>query len=74
MGSGREINVLLYFVGSVSIFFGNLSQEDDAFCQNKTSQLQCEETSVLTVAKEQMTVVRSSLQTVGYRPSDLAAK
>jgi hypothetical protein len=72
---GGKINeVFFILLGRFQISSGTLSQEDETFCQNKTSQLQSEQTSVKTVATEQVIVLRSSLQTVGYRSADVAGK
>ncbi|PNF43974.1 hypothetical protein B7P43_G00917 [Cryptotermes secundus] len=62
------------FIGTVSkILFGTLSSEDADYYQNKISELESEQLSMLKVAKEQMTVVRSTLQTVNYTLVDIAA-
>ena len=73
MHSGREVkNVLFIFLVLFKKFYSG--QDDESYCQNKISRLQSEQLCMLTVAKKQMTVVRSSLQTVGYRSADVAAK
>jgi hypothetical protein len=53
--------------------FGTLSSEDADYYQNRISELETEQLSMLKVAKEQMTVVRSTLQTVNYTLVDIAA-
>jgi hypothetical protein len=50
-----------------------LSSEDADYYQNKISELESEQLSMLKVAKEQMTLVRSTLQTVNYTSVDIAA-
>jgi hypothetical protein len=52
--------------------FGTLSSEDADYYQIRISELS-EQLSMLKVAKEQMTVVRSILQTVNYTLVDIAA-
>ena len=64
-------------IGQMASVLKNLQKATVTFTfysQNKKSQLQSEQISILTVAKEQMTVVRTSLQTVGYTSVDVAAK
>jgi hypothetical protein len=62
------------FIRSVSkILFGTLSSEDAGYYQNRISDLESEQLSMLKVTKEQMTVVRSTLQTVNYTLVDIAA-
>jgi vacuolar-type H+-ATPase subunit I/STV1 len=72
--SERSKRGVFNFVGSSSkILFGTLSDEDATYYKNKISELHSEQISVLKVAKEQMMVVRSSLQTVNFTLADVAA-
>jgi hypothetical protein len=50
-----------------------LASEDADYYQNKISELESEQLSKLKEAKEQMTVVRFTLQTVNYTLVDIAA-
>jgi hypothetical protein len=60
-------------VGSVSkILFGTLS-DDATYYKNRISKLQSEQLSMLKLTKEQMIVVRSSLQIVNFTLADVAA-
>jgi hypothetical protein len=71
--SKRDKRGVFNFVGSISkILFGTLSTEDADYYQNKISELESEQLSMLKVAKEQMTVVRSTLQTVNSTLADIA--
>jgi len=73
MLSGREVrNVLFSCLVLFQKFYSG--QGDETYCQKKIGQLQSEQISMLTVAKQQMTVVRSSLKTVGYTSADVAPK
>jgi hypothetical protein len=71
--SGREIEKVLFLLFQFTIFC-SLSMEHETYCQNKTSQMQSVQISTLTFTKEPTTVVRSSVQTVGYTAADVAAE
>lgn len=71
--NSRRKRGLINIIGSISkTLFGTLDQEDADYYQNKISDLEKEQLSTLKVAKEQMIVVKSTLQSVNNTLYDIS--
>jgi hypothetical protein len=72
--TNRNKRGVFNFIGTVSkIVFGTLPNEGADYYHNKISELESEQFSMLKVAKEQMAVVLSILQTVNSTLVDIVA-